>query len=107
MWRARGVDGSEFVLCCLCSFFLSSIRRHTRCALVTGVQTCALPISAAPEMGSVVLTFSNNPLQLRNWSVTDAEGKTTNVALANPQFGVPIDDSLFRFVDPYRSPEGG
>src|SRR3546814_3562587 len=30
-----------FVLC----FFFSSRRRHTRCALVTGVQTCALPIS--------------------------------------------------------------
>src|SRR3546814_19193868 len=33
---------------CLCVtlflFFFSSIRRHTRCALVTGVQTCALPI---------------------------------------------------------------
>src|SRR3546814_3639996 len=28
-------------------FFFSSRRRHTRCALVTGVQTCALPISAA------------------------------------------------------------
>src|SRR3546814_9046182 len=28
-------------------FFLSCRRRHTRCALVTGVQTCALPISAA------------------------------------------------------------
>src|SRR3546814_15016590 len=27
------------------SFFFSSRRRHTRCALVTGVQTCALPIS--------------------------------------------------------------
>src|SRR3546814_4433583 len=26
-------------------FFCSSRRRHTRCALVTGVQTCALPIS--------------------------------------------------------------
>src|SRR3546814_7338477 len=25
--------------------FFSSRRRHTRCALVTGVQTCALPIS--------------------------------------------------------------
>src|SRR3546814_19192036 len=25
-------------------FFFSCIRRHTRCALVTGVQTCALPI---------------------------------------------------------------
>src|SRR3546814_4055616 len=29
--------------CILC--FVSSRRRHTRCALVTGVQTCALPIS--------------------------------------------------------------
>src|SRR3546814_3188368 len=27
-------------------FFFSSRRRHTRCSLVTGVQTCALPISA-------------------------------------------------------------
>src|SRR3546814_2144506 len=26
-------------------FFFSSRRRHTRCSLVTGVQTCALPIS--------------------------------------------------------------
>src|SRR3546814_1041500 len=31
---------------CYCFFcFFSSRRRHTRCALVTGVQTCALPIS--------------------------------------------------------------
>src|SRR3546814_409532 len=31
-------------ICCLFFFFFSSRRRHTRCALVTGVQTCALPI---------------------------------------------------------------
>src|SRR3546814_8206215 len=31
---------SMFYFC----FFFSSRRRHTRCALVTGVQTCALPI---------------------------------------------------------------
>src|SRR3546814_14103702 len=30
-------------------FFCSSRRRHTRCALVTGVQTCALPISPPPN----------------------------------------------------------
>src|SRR3546814_11780876 len=30
----------------LCFCFFSSRRRHTRCALVTGVQTCALPIFA-------------------------------------------------------------
>src|SRR3546814_9067083 len=29
-------------------FFFSSRRRHTRCALVTGVQTCALPIFRRP-----------------------------------------------------------
>src|SRR3546814_7106886 len=32
------------MLCCVCCLFFSSRRRHTRCALVTGVQTCALPI---------------------------------------------------------------
>src|SRR3546814_15190666 len=31
-------------------FFFSSRRRHTRCALVTGVQTCALPISVHVRM---------------------------------------------------------
>src|SRR3546814_10596276 len=42
----------DYVMCiyvCFCVrfvyvFFFSSRRRHTRCALVTGVQTCALPI---------------------------------------------------------------
>src|SRR3546814_3729519 len=31
--------------CYIVIFFFSSRRRHTRCALVTGVQTCALPVS--------------------------------------------------------------
>src|SRR3546814_16254572 len=31
----------------VCYFFFSSRRRHTGCVLVTGVQTCALPISTA------------------------------------------------------------
>src|SRR3546814_19887381 len=40
-----------FSVCC----FLSSRRRHTRCALVTGVQTCALPIltEGRPALGAV------------------------------------------------------
>src|SRR3546814_11326914 len=36
----------SFVDVFLFFFFFSSRRRHTRCALVTGVQTCALPISS-------------------------------------------------------------
>src|SRR3546814_1560048 len=43
----------------ICSFFFfSSRRRHTRCALVTGVQTCALPIS--PE--NRTMSQPENPL---------------------------------------------
>src|SRR3546814_3328880 len=38
-----------------CCFFFSSRRRHTRCALVTGVQTCALPISALLRAGNLGL----------------------------------------------------
>src|SRR3546814_4267119 len=34
-----------------CFFFFSSRRRHTRCALVTGVQTCALPICSPLPIG--------------------------------------------------------
>src|SRR3546814_13287900 len=34
----------------LVGFFFSSRRRHTRCALVTGVQTCALPIYCAQHV---------------------------------------------------------
>src|SRR3546814_6919666 len=36
-------------------FFFSSRRRHTRCALVTGVQTCALPISIGGLQGHLEL----------------------------------------------------
>src|SRR3546814_4337800 len=52
--------------CVLREFIFSSRRRHTRCALVTGVQTCALPISAAVSY-QIVLTKADKmkpgPLQ--------------------------------------------
>src|SRR3546814_6430602 len=43
---------SVWVLIVFICFFFSSRRRHSRCASVTGVQTCALPISD-PENHSV------------------------------------------------------
>src|SRR3546814_6101856 len=44
--------------------FFSSRRRHTRCALVTGVQTCALPITIQPtvKIGNNVMIWSGNHL---------------------------------------------
>src|SRR3546814_16389117 len=37
----------------MCVFFFSSRRCHTICALVTGVQTCALPISTAGNSSGI------------------------------------------------------
>src|SRR3546814_20259125 len=54
-----------------CSFFFSSRRRHTRCALVTGVQTCALPIwkgalaMSEPGAGSDVVGSMSCRAELR------------------------------------------
>src|SRR3546814_8628027 len=47
-------------------FFFSSRRRHTRCALVTGVQTCALPISRSipGAWGNATPSFRNPPLRI-------------------------------------------
>src|SRR3546814_2921949 len=42
----------------MCYFFFSSRRRHTRCALVTGVQTCALPISR--EGGDIIFDIRDD-----------------------------------------------
>src|SRR3546814_7149433 len=41
-------------------FFFSSRRRHTRCALVTGVQTCALPISGEVSVSLAKLSFEQD-----------------------------------------------
>src|SRR3546814_9930805 len=45
--------------CIYLFFFFSSRRRHTRCALVTGVQTCALPIFLVPLRAA----FANIPIR--------------------------------------------
>ena len=45
MYKSAGVIGGFISeVCVFFFFFFSSRRRHTRCADVTGVQTCALPI---------------------------------------------------------------
>src|SRR3546814_3649234 len=44
VWCVRLVGSEVPLMISLQVFFFSSRRRHTRCALVTGVQTCALPI---------------------------------------------------------------
>src|SRR3546814_2042108 len=50
-------------------FFFSSRRRHTRCALVTGVQTCALPILSLEGIRdfSVIATAPQKRLAIKTF----------------------------------------
>ncbi len=47
--------------------------------------------------GSLTLVFNTNPLELRQWLVTDAQGKQTRVSLYDIVPGGPYPDSLFQY----------
>ena len=53
-----------------------------------------------PGEGSITLGFKENPLQLAEWSVTDAQGIVTLVTLLDPRFDIDLDRALFVFQDP-------
>src|SRR3546814_7465793 len=75
-------------MCYLCAFFFSSRRRHTRCALVTGVQTCALPIS------TITITFDDaDNVQSFNSSFTlDAPVEDSDVDLTGVKITANVKD---------------
>ncbi|KJE33861.1 cell envelope biogenesis protein LolA [Thalassospira sp. HJ] len=50
-----------------------------------------------PGAGSVTLVFSEKPMQLRQWIVTDPTGIETTVTLFNTQEGMKLDPELFKF----------
>ena len=45
----------------------------------------------SPDDGSITLIFNDNPLEIRQWIVTDAEGRNTTVALSDVRRGMDID----------------
>ena len=47
--------------------------------------------------GSLTLVFATDPLELRQWVVTDAQGRQTRVSLYDVMPGGPYPDSLFQF----------
>ncbi|MBI1776771.1 MAG: outer membrane lipoprotein carrier protein LolA [Proteobacteria bacterium] len=65
-----------------------------------GVIRVTLARTAEPEAGRVTLIFSDQPLQLKQWTVVDGQGIETQVALLDPVLGGPIDPKRFEFTDP-------
>src|SRR3546814_10514244 len=74
-------------------FFFSSIIRHTRCALVTGVQTCALPIwTQIPILESFEIVL--HPAQVEEQLLLRGRGAHFDKAPA------PQDEFLNRGANP-------
>ncbi|MBL6935498.1 MAG: outer membrane lipoprotein carrier protein LolA [Alphaproteobacteria bacterium] len=65
-----------------------------------GVLKLTLVDGANPDAGTLALTFSDKPLILRKWAVTDPQGIVTTVALLDARFGMELDPELFVFEDP-------
>src|SRR3546814_5511896 len=79
-------------------FFFSSRRRHTRCALVTGVQTCALPIwrPARPRRAPGDRTGADDPELLSHGERAGARARPGPRLATAPQQGYR-DFMIFRF----------
>src|SRR3546814_9373039 len=84
-------------------FFFSSRRRHTRCALVTGVQTCALPISGTLKSEDEVAAFADRVMQavsrgdldaayraLKNYSVLPGDDVDRGLQASRQQRAAPL-----------------
>src|SRR3546814_10417722 len=83
----------HIAVACVLLLFFSSRRRHTRCALVTGVQTCALPISVAEDGSAVVPLLGGhrgaNDLARRVAQALGIEAAVTTAG--DRRFGIALD----------------
>lgn len=52
------------------------------------------------EDGDLTLELTSEPVQLRNLILKDSKGESTNVSLNGARYGVPLEDTLFKFENP-------
>src|SRR3546814_3089351 len=71
-------------------FFCSSRRRHTRCALVTGVQTCALPISHVRLSHRTCTRSANEPTDWRHAALAGGAPTAVPARSARPDAATDI-----------------
>jgi outer membrane lipoprotein-sorting protein len=92
-------------------FLLSDQIRLSGDVTVTGVERSAgelhvtLVQTEEPNQGSIQLSFAEDPLELRRWTLTDAQGQATHVVLERAESGLPLDRELFRFRNPKFYPD--
>lgn len=64
-----------------------------------GLMSVTIVDTNNPDEGSVTFTFDANPINLRQWVVSDPEGAETLVALLSFETNVTLDPNMFYFYD--------
>jgi len=80
---------------------VTAIEREPGLLQVTLIRT------GKPGDGSLTLVLADNPMQLRQWAVVDAQRQETRVSLFNVQLGEKFDAKLFDVVPPPGSGSNG
>ncbi|MBU8537038.1 LolA family protein [Falsiroseomonas tokyonensis] len=65
-----------------------------------GFLRVALHRTGARAEGLLTLSFAEAPMELRQWTVLDAQGRETRVTLYEVETGIPLENRLFDFNDP-------
>lgn len=69
-----------------------------------GVLRIAMTETKQPDLGSLTLVVSEQPLELRQWTVVDAQQKPITVTLEDPHYGVQLSPLLFVWTDQRTAP---
>src|SRR3546814_10669436 len=86
-------------------FFFSSRRRHTRCALLTGVQTCALPIYSAGLQTTAIPTDNGWVLNGTKRYITNAPFAKVGLIMARTdKDNLPKNAHVSAFIVPMDAP---
>ncbi len=96
----------------LADFFLRQDLRLSGDVTVTDVRTAGdlLTVSLVetkdPSSGTLVLGFTQNPMQLKKWRILDPQGAITEVELFQINEGINLDNNRFHYYDPNRRDRG-
>ena len=65
-----------------------------------GLLALTLVQTRKPQEGKVIIRLSENPMQLRGWTILDNRGNKVNVTLTDLKTGIQLADSLFKYDGP-------
>jgi outer membrane lipoprotein-sorting protein len=65
-----------------------------------GLLALTLTQTRKPQEGKIIVRLSENPMQLRGWTILDNRGNKVDVSLTDLRIGVQLADSLFKYDGP-------